>query len=144
VAVVAGGLYPQVGVDAGVSQQKQSAIPFGLPSSAVALPPNFNLYQVGATVSYALDLFGGTRRAVEAQQALADSKRYELAVATTTLAGNSVGRAIEIAGLRGQFAAVEQILAADRQTLDLVLKARNTGAGVVILTFAGCTDSKAT
>lgn len=127
VAVVAGGLYPQVGVDANVSRQKQSAIPFGLPSSAVTLPPNFNLYQVGATVSYALDLFGGTRRAVEAQQALADSKRYELAAATTTLTGNTASRAVEIAGLRAQLAAVEQILGADRQTLDLVQKERDAG-----------------
>ena len=107
VAVVAGGLYPQVGIDAGASRQKQSAIPFGLPPSAVTLPPNFNLYQVGATVSYPLDLFGGTRRAVEAQQALADSKRYELAAATTTLTGNTASRAMEIAGLRAQLAAVE-------------------------------------
>lgn len=128
VAVVAGGLYPQVGIDAGASRQKQSAIPFGLPPSAVTLPPNFNLYQVGATVSYPLDLFGGTRRAVEAQQALADSKRYELAAATTTLTGNTASRAMEIADLRAQLAAVEEILAAERQTLDLVKKERDTGA----------------
>jgi NodT family efflux transporter outer membrane factor (OMF) lipoprotein len=127
VAVVQGGLYPQVGVGAGVSRQKQSVAPFGLPASAAPLPPNFNLYQVGASVSYSLDLFGGTRRAVEAKQALANSRRFELDAAAMTLTGNTASSAIDIAGLRAQLVAVAQILDADRQTLDLVRKERRTG-----------------
>ncbi|HEY1929245.1 MAG TPA: efflux transporter outer membrane subunit [Caulobacteraceae bacterium] len=127
VAVVAGGRYPQVGVGAGVSHQKESVVPFGLPPSAVALPPNFNLYQVGVNASYSLDLFGGTRRSIEAQQALADSRKYELEAASTTLTGNTASRAIEIAGLRAQLDAVKRILDADRQTLDLVRKEHDTG-----------------
>lgn len=127
VAVAAGGLYPQVGVDTGVSRQKESTAPFGVPASVAPLPPNFNIYQVGVSASYSLDLFGGTRRGVEAKRALADSQRYELAAATTTLTGNTVSRAIEIAGLRAQLAAVEQILEADRTTLDLVQKERDAG-----------------
>lgn len=127
VAVVAGGLYPQVSVSGDVSRRKETADVVGLKPSTVPLPPNFNLYEVGASASYLLDLFGGARRAVEAQHALADSRRYELDAAATILAGNTAIRAIQIAGLRAQLAAVEQVLDADRQTLDLVRRERSAG-----------------
>ena len=128
VAVASGGLYPQVGLGASVAREKQSAASFGLKPSTVPLPPNFNLYQVGVTASYSLDLFGGTRRTIEARQAIADTRRYELDAAAAALAGNAATRAIEIATVRAQLAALEQILAADRETLDLVRKQRDVGA----------------
>jgi NodT family efflux transporter outer membrane factor (OMF) lipoprotein len=128
VAVAASGRYPQVNLGASVGREKQSAAAFGLKPDTVPLPPNFNLYQVGVTASYSLDLFGGTRRTIEARQAIADTRRYELDAAAAALAGNAATRAIEIASARAQLVALEQILAADRETLDLVRQQRAVGA----------------
>jgi NodT family efflux transporter outer membrane factor (OMF) lipoprotein len=128
VNAAAGGLYPQISVGAGASLQKTTVATFGLKGNPAHLPSNFGLYQVGAMASYSLDLFGGTRRTIEAKQALADRRRYELGAAGTALTGNTASRAIEIAGLRAQLAAVDEILEADRQTVGLVTKQRDTGA----------------
>ena len=46
-------LYLQLGVNAGVAQQRLSATSFGLGPNAFPLPPSFTLYQVGPTASYA-------------------------------------------------------------------------------------------
>jgi len=62
IAAASSALYPQVAAGAGVDRQKVSATQFGLPPSAFPLPPNFNLFQVGATVGYSIDVFGATRR----------------------------------------------------------------------------------
>ena len=128
VAVAAGGRYPQVSFGAAVGREKQSAASFGLKPDTVPLPPNFNLYQVGLTASYSLDLFGGTRRTIEARQAMADTRHFELDAAAAALAGNAATRAIEIASVRAQLAALDEILAADRETLELVRKQRDVGA----------------
>ena len=57
-------LYPQIALNASAAREKVSATEFGLGSNAFPLPPNFNLFQVGPSASYALDLFGGTRRSI--------------------------------------------------------------------------------
>ncbi|HUR05062.1 MAG TPA: efflux transporter outer membrane subunit [Nonomuraea sp.] len=67
-----------------------------------------------------LDLFGGVRRRVEAQAALADNARYQLAAAYLTVTGNAVSQAIAIASLRQQLQAVDDILVGDQKNLDLV------------------------
>jgi NodT family efflux transporter outer membrane factor (OMF) lipoprotein len=128
VAVAAGGRYPQVNFGAAVGREKQSVAPFGLKPDTIALPPNFNLYQVGLTASYSLDLFGGVRRTIEARQAMADTRHFELDAAAAALAGNAATRAIEIASVRAQLAALDEILAADNETLSLVRKQRDVGS----------------
>jgi outer membrane protein TolC len=58
VMAATGALYPQIGFSASATREEVSASTFGLHPDAVPLPPNFNLFQIGPTVSYALDLFG--------------------------------------------------------------------------------------
>jgi len=77
-------------------------------------------YSLGLNVSYVLDVFGGVRRNVEQQQALAEFQRYELAAAWLTLTGNAVTQSISIASLRAQIEAVEDEVADDQRSLDLV------------------------
>ena len=69
-----------------------SAATFGLHPDAVPLPPNFNLFQIGPTVSYALDLFGGTRRQIEQAAALADVQRDALDAAYLALSRSDRGQ----------------------------------------------------
>jgi NodT family efflux transporter outer membrane factor (OMF) lipoprotein len=80
----------------------------------------FNLFSLGPTVSYAPDVFGGTRRQVEQAGALAESQGEQLAAAYLALTGNVVSQAIDIAGIRLQIAATEAIVADDEQNLGLV------------------------
>ena len=127
VAAASGGLYPQVTVSASAEREKQSSGAFGLTAAQAPLPPNFNYYQVGPTASYTLDLFGGVRRGIEQRAALADLQRDQLGGAYLTLTGNTVTEAIQLAAVRAQLKAVDDILDLDRQNLDLVREARQAG-----------------
>lgn len=127
VAIAAGTLYPQIDFSAGVSRQRVSVASFGLQPGAIHTPPNFNLYSVGPTASYALDVFGGRRRLVEARAADAEAQEYQLHAAYLALSGNTASQAVLIASLRAQLQAVDDITAIDRENLDLVRKSRDAG-----------------
>ncbi len=127
VAAARAKLSPQVGLNVSDEQERASAATFGLSPNAFKLPSNFNLFQVGPTASYDLDLFGGTRRRIEQQAALAEVQRDQLDAAYLTLTGNTVTQAIQVAAARAQQQALADILAIDRQTLGLVRKQRQVG-----------------
>jgi NodT family efflux transporter outer membrane factor (OMF) lipoprotein len=127
VVAASGALYPQVGFGASLTREKVSASGFGLSPDSVSLPPSFNLFQLGPTVSYTPDLFGGTHRQIEQQAALADFQRDQLDAAYLTLTGNAVTQAIQVAAVRAQQKAIADIITIDRQNLDLVRKQRDAG-----------------
>lgn len=120
-------LYPQVGVNGSITRERLNSSTFGLPPGTFPLPPNFNLYQVGATASYQVPTFGGTTRAIERETALEDVQRYQLDAAYLTLTGNSVFQAVQIAATRAQIKAVDDILGVDRQNLGLVDQQHSAG-----------------
>jgi len=80
--------------------------------------PDFNLYSIGGTVSYNLDLFGGQRRLRESLQAQ---------TAYLTLTGNVVKQVLTIADANIQMAALKDIAAEDQRDLDMIVRARNAG-----------------
>ncbi len=86
-----------------------------------------NLFSLGPTASYSIDAFGGTRRHVEQETALADAQRYQLAAAYLTLTGNTVTEAITIASTRFQIATVEDLIKNDQKNLDLVQREFDAG-----------------
>jgi NodT family efflux transporter outer membrane factor (OMF) lipoprotein len=120
--------YPELTGMAGASRQKQSAASFGLPPNAFPLPPNFNLYQVGASAGYRVDVFGLTRQQVAQRTALAEVQRFQLDAAYLTLIGNTVLQTVQLAAARTQLEALQAILQIDGQTVDYVRTARNLGA----------------
>jgi NodT family efflux transporter outer membrane factor (OMF) lipoprotein len=71
-------------------------------------------------VSYAPDVWGGTRRQIESLAAQVDYQRYELEATYLTLTSNIVVAAINEASLRGQIAATQDIIKADQDQLDVV------------------------
>ena len=90
------------------------------PVLASPLQSGSDLYTLTTTqvsVSYAPDLFGANRRAVESLAAQADQQRFELEAARLTLATNVVLAAIQDAMLRAQIQETETIVADQRQTL---------------------------
>jgi NodT family efflux transporter outer membrane factor (OMF) lipoprotein len=127
VTVAASALYPQIGLSAGESEQRQSAATFGLTPEVAPLPPSFNLFQVGPTASYTPDLFGQTHRRIEQQVALAEYQSDQLDAAYLALTGNTASRALQVAAVHSQLKAVDDILAIDRQNVELVRKQRQTG-----------------
>lgn len=128
VAAASGALYPQVDFAASTTRGRLNAASFGLNADQAPLPPNYTAYQLGPTVSYALDIFGGTRRQIEAKGASADVQRYQLDAAYQALTGNIVTQAVQVAAIRAQLQAVRDVLDLDRQTLDLVLTERRAGS----------------
>jgi NodT family efflux transporter outer membrane factor (OMF) lipoprotein len=86
-----------------------------------------NLLSIGPTVSFGADIFGGVRRQVEQQTALAEVQRYELAAAYLSLTGNAVTEAIAIASAHEQINAVTDIIAVDQQNLDLTQVEQQAG-----------------
>lgn len=92
-------------------------------------PGPFTLYSASLSVSYALDLFGGVRRALEASRAQVDTQRYELEAARLSLAGNVVTAVVRVASLDAQIATTQRLLAAQRD--QLVITERRFGAGGV-------------
>src|SRR6201998_2666302 len=127
IAVASSALYPRIGLNANVAEEKQSAATFGLSPNVVPLPPSFNLFQVGPTASYTPDLFGQTHRRIEQQAALAEYQSDQLDAAYLSLTGNTVSQALQVVAGRSQLKALNDILAIDRQNVELVPKQRKAG-----------------
>jgi NodT family efflux transporter outer membrane factor (OMF) lipoprotein len=104
---------PQIEFSASATRQKPNFATSGVDGSG----PTFNLYQIGPNVSYNLDLFGGLKRQVEQQAALAEFQDYQLSAAYLTLTGNAVQQAINIAATRAQISVVQEIIKEDEKTL---------------------------
>lgn len=117
-----GALYPQADVPAGAQRARIGNGPSAKSGGAVG-----NLLTIGPTVSYALDLFGGKRRQIEEQTALAEVQRYELAAAYLALTGNVVAQAIAAATAREQIRAAEDVIEVDKHNLELVRIERSAG-----------------
>jgi NodT family efflux transporter outer membrane factor (OMF) lipoprotein len=85
-------------------------------------PPSFTLHTAQVVVTYAPDVFGGTRREVESLTATAEFQRFQLEAAYLTLTSNVVAAAVQEASLRGQIAATEEIIKIQTGSLDILRK----------------------
>jgi len=123
-AAQAGALSPQVSMTAGVGRQKYGVEMLG----DFAKPPPFTYFALGPTVSYMLDFAGGTKRAIERQEALAGYQEQQVRAAWLAVTGNAVMLAMRVASLREQVAAVEALLEEDRRNAKLVRTAFEAGS----------------
>ena len=121
--VARGQLFPSVDAALGANRQKNPVTTGGAFSSSP-----YTIYNASVDVGYTLDLFGGVRRGVEAQRALADYQQFQLEGTYLSLASNVVTTSILEASLREQIRATEDIVEAYRQQYDLVDKQFSTGA----------------
>lgn len=121
-AIVAarGPLFPQLDASAAWTRQKT-------PSGRRVSSTRATLYSVGASIGYVVDVFGGVRRSIEQQTALAELQYYELAAAWLALTGNAVTGAVTIASLREQIDASEELVQQDRDNLALVQRKFQAG-----------------
>lgn len=129
-AAVRGAQSPQIDANAVSERERINLAAFGFsgfPGQPPISSPTINLYQVGASVSYDLDLFGARRRATERAQAQAEAAERQADAAYLTLSGNMAMQAMKIASLRGQIAATQEIVADDRRVIEIVRKAEAAG-----------------
>jgi len=122
VAQSSGGYYPQLDIGADASRSKA-----GTSRSTLRSPGATNLFSIGPRVSYNLDIFGGTRRLVEQDTALAEVRRYQLGAAYLSLTGNVVTQALNIAVDRALIKAIEEVIAIDERNLELVQLSFSSG-----------------
>jgi NodT family efflux transporter outer membrane factor (OMF) lipoprotein len=133
-----GGLYPSLSLSLEASRTKSgttgrfgslsaSGLSSSLASSRSAGGSIYNLYSIGPQVSYALDVFGGTRRTVEQREAQAEASAHQARAIYLTLTGNTVNEALTIASVQGQLAAARDIVAANERTVDLVRRQVEAG-----------------
>jgi NodT family efflux transporter outer membrane factor (OMF) lipoprotein len=84
--------------------------------------PYFTLHTAQVVVTYAPDVFGGTRREVESLSATAEFQRFQLEAAYLTLTSNVVAAAVQEASVRGQIAATEEIIKIQTGSLGILRK----------------------
>ena len=119
VASTKGGLYPQIDYGAQLGQQRSVA--GGSPEPATA-----SFHAMGLLVDYDFDVFGGTKRQIERQAALADLHKRRYAATYLTLTGDIANQAILLASARAQIEAVQALLADDRKTLNSCVSPAST------------------
>ena len=97
------------------------------PTSLPQENPYYNLFTAQLDLSYMPDVFGGSRRALEASRAQVEATRFELIATYVTLSSNVVNIAVQEASLRGQIAATERLLALQHQLTDTVQHQQSIG-----------------
>jgi NodT family efflux transporter outer membrane factor (OMF) lipoprotein len=119
-----GKLLPSFDANGQAERQRFSPAEFG----GSGPPFIFNLYQTTINVSYAPDIWGGTRRQIESNQAQADYERFQLEATYLTLTSNVVTAAIQEASLLGQITATVDIIRIESDQLEVVRNQFQVGA----------------
>jgi NodT family efflux transporter outer membrane factor (OMF) lipoprotein len=113
-----GVFFPHADLAAGATRELYNPAPGIIQASGAASSP-FNLFTVSASVSYALDIWGGQRRALEALGAQVDDERYTLVGAYVMLSGNVVNTVIAQAAYRAEIDATLASIALQKEQLQI-------------------------
>lgn len=127
-AAVRGTALPQVDANARAEQEQINLTPFGFEGPN----PEFQLYTVGAGVSYDLDLFGKRRRRIEQSGAEAESILRQTEAAHLALAGRVVNQALAVAATRARIEAISAIIAEGERNVALTDRRRKAGEGTLV------------
>lgn len=117
-------VYPQADASLSAARQKFSPTVFGQEGSSSV----FNLYNASVSVSYALDIFGGLRRELEALEADADFRHFQLQGTYLALTSNIVTAAVKEASLRAQIRAMRDIISIQEKQLGLIERSLELGS----------------
>ncbi len=127
---VRGQQLPQIDVNTRVDQEEINFAAYGF--TGQGSNPQFQLYSVGGTASYDLDLFGRRRRETEQAGAQAESQMRQTEAAHLTIAGQVVTQTIMIAAINSRIATVQALIGDDRKNVDLTDKRRRAGEGTLV------------
>tara|TARA_R110001606_G_scaffold380811_1_gene541573 strand:+ start:4973 stop:6400 length:1428 start_codon:yes stop_codon:yes gene_type:complete len=123
-SVQRGGALPKVDATGSVSLERINTAGFGI----TGFPsPTINLYSLGSDVSFDLDLFGGQKRRIEQAAAKTEAQAYRTSAAYLTLTGQVVSRVIELAALRAELTELDDMIAGDQKTLQMIQRGVEAG-----------------
>lgn len=120
-----GPFLPNVSTNASATQQKTAT--GSLSSATTSGASYYSLYTAQVNVSYTPDVFGLTRRTVEATEAQAEAQRFQLEATYLTLTSNVVAAAVQEASLRGQIAATRRIIEIETRLTKLLRQQKALG-----------------
>ncbi len=107
--------YPSIGAGFDATRQKYSPDKVGQAGSGSI----FNLFTLSASVSYALDVFGGERRTVEGLAAQADLQRDTELATYLTLSANIVNATVAKAAYRAEIQATRELIELEKKQVTL-------------------------
>jgi multidrug efflux system outer membrane protein len=96
-------------------------------AAAISIPNPYNQYQLGADVSWELDLFGRVRRSVEAADANIEESVEDQHAALVSLLGDVARNYLELRGAQLSKATAEQSIATTNELLELTRQRRAAG-----------------
>jgi NodT family efflux transporter outer membrane factor (OMF) lipoprotein len=111
----AGVFFPSVSGQAEATREQSTPLRLGEGGA----PSVFSLFTLSGAVNYAVDLFGGERRSVEALNAAADQQRYAEGAAYLLLTGDIAGTAIARAGYADETKTLSDIVRLDGDQRDI-------------------------
>jgi NodT family efflux transporter outer membrane factor (OMF) lipoprotein len=118
--VAGAALYPEVDAGAAYSRTHGSAnVPIGVPPGGLGPGEDGNLWQAGFDASWEIDVFGGTRRGIEAADAAWQAAVAEGGDVTLTLVAEIARNYIELRGAQRRLAVAYDNLATQRDALAL-------------------------
>jgi NodT family efflux transporter outer membrane factor (OMF) lipoprotein len=120
-----GAFFPTVVASFSPSRNKTAT--GALSAASASGNPFYSLYTGQLAVTYAPDVFGGTRREVESLAATAEFQQFQLEAAYLTLTSNVAAAAVQEASLRGQIAATEEIIRIETEALAILQKQLTLG-----------------
>lgn len=124
-------MLPKIDEQFSVSRNRAtgSSIGFAGPNaSSHPIASIFDLSSSSVSVSYILDVFGGSRRQLEAASAQVDYQQFQVEAAYLTLTSTIVLTTVNIASLNSQIEAIQAIIASQEAQLAIVKKQLNLGA----------------
>ena len=117
-AVVAGGLWPSLGSSASYSRNRFGGNGFP-PLSRFGVPLDYDLYTAGFDAAWELDIFGGTRRTVQAASAEIGAAEYSRRDVLVSLLAEVAGNYISARGFQQRLAITRENIQVQREILDL-------------------------
>jgi NodT family efflux transporter outer membrane factor (OMF) lipoprotein len=120
-----GVFFPQLNGDYTAEREKTSPLRFGENG-----PPSvFNLFTLSASVSYALDIFGGERRTVEGLAAQVDYQRQTVHATYLSLSANVANTLIASAAYRAELDAYRSLIDLQARQVKLAEVQARAGSG---------------
>jgi NodT family efflux transporter outer membrane factor (OMF) lipoprotein len=122
-----GALFPSVDANLDGNRQRPAGQLVDADTGRVSKLPAYNVTTRQVSVSFVPDVWGGTRRLVEAADAETEAQMFQREGVYLTLASNIALAAIEEARLRGQIAATQRVIALQVQFLGILRRQHDQG-----------------
>lgn len=112
-----GSLFPSLGAEVNPTRQKTSGALSSVPADGSYV---YSLHTASLTMAYSPDLFGGTRRSLEALFSQADAQQAQWQATRQTLIANVVVGFIQEASLAAQLQSIDAAIATQQRSLGIL------------------------